>query len=172
MQMRHQAIFLAILCSALVASTYAETGEEWFEIGSAHFDNSSFAEAIQAWEKAAEVDPTLSANAWYNIGLAYAGMKQYEDAIKAWDKTIAIAPNSPIAYDNKGTALALLGRNEEALAAYDIAIRLDPKQTKFKSDRIMLVEGMKKTQSPLSPLVTPVAFLIAGAVLTCRRRFR
>ena len=170
MQMRRQAIFLVILCSSLVASTYAQTGEEWFEIGSAHFDNSSFTEAIQAWEKAAEVDPTLSANAWYNIGLAYAGQNKYEEAIQAWDKTIAIAPNSPIAYDNKGTALALLGKNDEAISAYNYAIQLDPDQAKFKSDRDMLVESMKKAQSPLSPVLSLIALLAIGMGLEYRRR--
>ncbi len=169
MQMRYQAILLIILCFALVGSAYAETGEEWFEIGSAHFDNSSFVEAISAWQKAAEADPTLSANAWYNIGLAYAGMEQYEQAIQAWDKTIELAPESPIAYDNKGTALALLGRNDEALAAYDIAIKLDPDQAKFKSDRDMLVNSLNKAKSPLSPVAVIGAVLVACLLLAYRR---
>ncbi|MDD1728934.1 MAG: tetratricopeptide repeat protein [Methanospirillum sp.] len=168
--MRRQAILLIIFCSALVASSYAQTGEEWFEIGSTHFDNSSFLEAISAWEKAAEEDPSLSANAWYNIGLAYAGMEQYEQAVQSWDKTIAIAPDSPIAYDNKGTALALLGRNDEALAAYDMAIKLDPDQTKFKSDKEMLVKGLNNTKTPLSTAGVIGAVLIAGALLVYRRR--
>lgn len=168
--MRHQAIILAILCTALVASVNAQTGEEWFEIGSAHFDNSSFTEAISAWEKASETDPTLSANAWYNIGLAYAGMKQYEDAIIAWNKTIALAPDSPIAYDNTGTALAILGRNEEAIASYDEAIRLDPQQAKFQADRDLLIENMKKTRSPLSPLVALVAVIVAACYAGVYRR--
>lgn len=171
MQMRYQAMLLVIICSALVASCYAQTGEEWFAIGTAHFDNSSFTEAIAAWEKATEADPTLSANAWYNIGLAYAGMNQYEDAIKAWDKTIALAPDSPIAYDNKGTALAILGRNDEAIAAYNEAIRLEPGQAKFQADRDMLLENMKKQKSPLSPIVALLAVLAAaGCVLVYRRR--
>ncbi len=170
MQMRYQAIFLVILCSALVASVHAQTGEEWFEIGSAHFDNSSFTEAIQAWEKASEADSTLSANAWYNIGLAYAGMKQYEDAIKAWDKTIALAPSSPIAYDNKGTALAILGRNEEAITSYNEAIRLDPQQAKFQADRDLLIENMKKTKSPLSPMIAFMAIIIGACCAGVYRR--
>jgi len=169
--MRYQAIFLVILCSALVASVYAQTGEEWFEIGSAHFDNGSFTEAIQSWEKAGEADSTLSANAWYNIGLAYAGMKQYEDAITSWDKTIALAPDSPIAYDNKGTALAILGRNEEAIVAYNEAIRLDPQQVKFQADRDMLIENTKKTKSPLSPVIVLMGVIAgAGCTLLYRRR--
>ena len=171
MQMRQQVIILFILCSALVASADAQTGEEWFEIGSAHFDNSSFTEAIQAWEKAMQVDSSLSANSWYNIGLAYAGMEKYEEAIRAWDNAIRIAPDSPVAYDNKGTALAILGRNDEAIVAYNNAIRLDPENLKFKADRDMLVESMKSTKTPLSPVLALFAILtVSGSMLLNRRR--
>ena len=171
MQLRQNIIILVIICSALVTSVHAQTGEEWFEIGALHFDNSSFPEAIQAWEKAMEVDPTLSANAWYNIGLAYAGMDKYEDAVKAWDKTIAIAPDSPIAYDNKGTALAILGRTDEAIACYDKAIQLDPQESKYKADRDMLLNNVKDAKSPLSPFSPLVAVLIAlSCVLVFRHR--
>ena len=171
MQIRHHIIILFILCSVLAASADAQTGEEWFEIGSAKFDNSSFPEAIQAWEQAMQIDPTLAANSWYNIGLAYAGMERYEEAIKAWDKTIEIAPESPIAYDNKGTALAILGRNDEAIAAYDIAIRLDPNQQKFQADRDVLIESMKNTKSPLPTSLVFLAILAgAGYTLISRRK--
>jgi tetratricopeptide (TPR) repeat protein len=170
MQMIRHTIFLVILCSFLVASAYAQSGEEWFEIGSVQFENSKFSEAIQSWEKAIEVDPSLEANAYYNMGLAYAGMEQYEDAIMMWEKTVKIAPDSPIAYDNIGTALAILGRNEEALAAYEEAIRLAPEETKFKADRDMLVNIMKSGQSPLSPTVALAALLIAAGCMVAYRR--
>lgn len=169
--MRLNVIFMVLLCLALATSVQAQSGEEWFEIGALHFDNSSFPEAIQSWEKAMEIDPTLSANALYNIGLAYAGMEQYENAIKAWDKTIELAPESPIAYDNKGTALAILGRNDEAVACYDKAIQLNPEESKYKADRDMLLNNMKGTKSPLSPVSALAAVLIAaGCILVFRIR--
>jgi tetratricopeptide (TPR) repeat protein len=171
--MRLNIIFILLLCSALPATVLAQSGEEWFEIGASYFDKSSFPEAIQAWEKAMEADPTLSANAWYNIGLGYAGMEQYEEAIKAWDKTIELAPESPIAYDNKGTALAILGRNDEAIACYDKAIELAPDESKYSADRDMLLTKMKGAKSPLSPVTALAGILIAlGCVLVSRARSR
>jgi len=174
MQLRRQVLLLVILCSVLVGYGYAETGEQWFEIGSSNFDKSRFTEAIQAWEKAIETDPTLEANARYNIGLAYAGMEQYEEAIKSWDVTIRLAPASPIAFDNKGTALAILGRNEEALAAYEEAIRLAPDESKYKADRDMLLNVMKSAKSPMSPLSPVTAFMavliVAGCLGVLRRK--
>jgi len=169
--MRRQVIVLVILCSALVASAYAQTGEEWFERGSELFDNSKFPEAIEAWEQSIITDPTLEANARYNIGLAYAGMEEYELAIKSWDITIQMAPESPIAYDNKGTALAILGRNDEALAAYAEAIRLAPDESKFKADRDLLLNVMNASKSPLSPVVVCMALcIVAGCLIFYRRR--
>ncbi len=167
--MRLNIIFLLILCSALTVSVQAQSGEEWFEIGALHYDNSSFPEAIAAWEKAMEGDPTLSANAWYNIGLAYAGMEQYENAIAAWDKTIELAPESPIAYDNKGTALAILGRNEEAIECYNMAIQLDPEESKYQADRDMLLNNLKDAKAPLSPWSALAALFVVASCLLCFR---
>ncbi|HWQ67857.1 MAG TPA: tetratricopeptide repeat protein [Methanospirillum sp.] len=168
---RYQAIFLVFLCCAAVHVVCAESGEELFEIGNTFFDNSSFTEAIQSWEKAVEADPTLAANAWYNIGLAYAGQENYEQAVIAWDKTIEVAPNSAVAYDNKGTALAILGRYDEALSSYNNAIRLKPDQIKFKADRDLLIENMKKTKSPISPItIIGAVIAVVGVIARYRRR--
>lgn len=171
MQNIYHLLLFVTLCAILPGITMAQTGEELFDIGSAYFDNSSFQEAITTWERAMQVDPTLAANSWYNIGLAYAGMEKYTEAIDAWDKTISLAPDSPIAYDNKGTALAILGRYDEALAQYDIAIQLDPENMKFKGDREMLIESMKTTKSPISP-ATILFGIIAGVgcLLLARQR--
>lgn len=170
--MRLNTIFFVLFCSVLISTVQAQTGEELFEMGNLEFDGGNFTQAIQYWEKAREADPSLAANSWYNTGLAYAGMEMYEEAIKAWDRTIGLAPESPIAYDNRGTALAILGRNEEAIESYNKAILLDPEESKYKADRDMLINSMKNTQSPLSPLTALVALLVAlGCVLGIRRRF-
>ncbi len=163
--MRLNIIFILFLFAALTVSVQAQSGERWFEIGALHYDNSSFPEAIAAWEKAMEEDSTLSANAWYNIGLAYAGMEQYENAIAAWDRTIELAPESPIAYDNKGTALAILGRNEEAIECYNLAIQLDPEESKYKADRDMLLNNQKDAKTPLSPWAVLVALILVSCCL-------
>jgi tetratricopeptide (TPR) repeat protein len=170
MQIRYQIFLLVIICSVLLGFVHAETGEELFEIGNANFQKSKFTEAIQVWERSITADPTLEANARYNIGLAYAGMEQYEEAIKSWDITIRLAPESPIAYDNKGTALAILGRNEEALAAYEKAIKLAPDESKYKADRDMLLNVMKTGKTPLSIITPLMALLLAGCSLVLRRR--
>ena len=48
-------------------------------------------EAIQAFDKAIEINPQLSI-AWGNKGLALEKISKYDDAIKAYDKTIEINP--------------------------------------------------------------------------------
>jgi tetratricopeptide (TPR) repeat protein len=51
---------------------------------------------------------------------------EYELALKAYDKAIELKPDYASAWDNKGFALAKLGRYEEVLKAYDKAIELKP----------------------------------------------
>lgn len=49
-----------------------------------------------------------------------------EKALNAYEMALELNPNSPLAWDGKGMALANLGRTNEAIQAHDQAIRLDP----------------------------------------------
>jgi len=57
-------------------------------------------------------------------GLSYYKAEQYADAIAAFDSLIQLTPDYAGADFNTGNALVGMGRYEEAVAAYDQAIRL------------------------------------------------
>ena len=171
MQSRYPAVFLLLASFLLfMPVVQAQSGEEWFEIGNGFFENASYQQAVDAWTKAIEGDPSLAANGYYNIGNAYIGMNEYEKAIKAWDKTLELVPGSARAYNNKGTALFLLGRNDEALQAYSNAIKIEPGNLKYRADRDNLVEQMKKPKTPLSPLIPISALILSVMAYFIRRR--
>ena len=44
----------------------------------------------------------------------------------AYDRDLTLDPNHALAWFNKGNALYKLGRNKEALVAYDHVLALDP----------------------------------------------
>lgn len=163
-------ILLFMASSLLILPVYAQTGDELFEIGNKYFDNSSYVEAMNNWFKAAEVDPELSAKAWYNTGLAYAQMEDYQKAIIAWDKTLELAPGTAIAYSNKGTALRILGRYDEAAEAYNMALKLQPDNAKFKSDVDLVKVTIKKEKSPLSPVGILFALFMVVFIINRTRR--
>jgi serine/threonine protein kinase len=66
-----------------------------------------------------------SAQHWLDEGRAFYRLQKYEGALAAFEQAIRLDPNLAIAYDNKGLALANLGRSREAKQAYDMARQLD-----------------------------------------------
>jgi tetratricopeptide (TPR) repeat protein len=86
-------------------------------------------EALKAFEKAIEINPT-DPEAWYNKGVALGKLGKNEEALKAFEKAIEINPTDPEAWYNKGVTLSKLGKDEEALKAFEKAIEINPNYDK------------------------------------------
>ncbi len=131
-------IALATLCSSAVAQE--NTAEDWNKKGQASYKNESFADALEAYEKATQIDPQNS-EAWVGLGKAldlvaatsYSQKEQtkaYEEALSAYDKAIETATSDhelSMAWEGRGMGLDLLGRKDESIEAYDKAVELDSK---------------------------------------------
>ena len=61
-------------------------------------------------------------DAWYYLGRARYNQNKFADAISAFQQCLKLSPGNVKAEDNLGLALAGLGRNEEATAAYKQAM--------------------------------------------------
>jgi tetratricopeptide (TPR) repeat protein len=55
--------------------------------------DSDYAQALDAADRAVNIDPRLAA-AWFNYGLAAEALGQYPIAAQAWDQVITLEPNS------------------------------------------------------------------------------
>ena len=82
------------------------------------------AEALPHFQRAVELD-AASAEARNNLGMALAELGRYDEAV-AHLAGAAAAQQHVAAFDRWGDALRLADRFEEALAAYDRGIALDP----------------------------------------------
>ena len=80
-------------------------------------------EAIQAYDKAIEINPQY-AEAWFNKGCV---LPEENDSIKAYDKVIELDPKNAEAWFNKGITHGNQGNDDEAIKCYDEVIRLVPK---------------------------------------------
>ena len=81
-----------------------QTAEDWNNNGNALLSQSKYGEAIQAYNKAIELDPNL-ATAWSNKGLMFAFLEEFDNAIHASDKAIKVNPQLAMAWSNKGIAV-------------------------------------------------------------------
>lgn len=84
-----------------------------------------FDEAVKYYTKAIALDPQNHV-LYSNRSAAYAKDENYTAALADADQTITLNPTWSKGYSRKGSALAYLGRHEEAIAAYEKGLELEP----------------------------------------------
>jgi tetratricopeptide (TPR) repeat protein len=72
------------------------------------------------------IDPDEQYSLSIKLGNILFADRRYENAIAAYDKALAIKPDEPDAWNNRGNALYQIGRTEEAIASYDKALAIKP----------------------------------------------
>lgn len=82
--------------------------------------------AREAVRAAKAIDPDLPAAAYAEALYAYHGEERYEDALDLLQRAERLAPSDPRIYRLRGWIVRRLGRFDEAIAAFDESLRLDP----------------------------------------------
>lgn len=98
--------------------------KEWLDKGIAEMGEERYAEALNAFNKAAEINP---ASVWAHInrGWALNTVGEYYQALKVYDKAADIDPRNPYIYVNRGMSYNSIGDYQRALLDEDQAITLD-----------------------------------------------
>ncbi len=99
--------------------------QAWIELGLATLGEDDIPAALQACQRAIELDPN-NVLGWESLGMAYSAAGQNETAIQAWQRSIEGNPRRAVAWAGLGDAYRALGRLEEARLAYRKAARLAP----------------------------------------------
>lgn len=83
-------------------------------------------EAVIVAERATQLNSSAPA-AWYELGRAAFAAGSYEVAVNAFDRAVSLSPGFfSEGYVGKGDAFARLGRQQEALAAYERGLEFRP----------------------------------------------
>jgi|WetSurMetagenome_2_1015567.scaffolds.fasta_scaffold00586_1 tetratricopeptide (TPR) repeat protein len=107
-------IILVMICTAAFGQL---TALDWGNKGADLFGQGKYDEALQAFNKAIEINPQL-AGAWTGKGYGLKALGRYDEAVQAFDKAIEINPQDADAWNDKGDTLKALGRTTEADVAY------------------------------------------------------
>ena len=113
-----------------------ETAVSWKEKGNKFVQERQYAEALNCYSKAIELDandPIL----YSNRSAMYYNLNYFDNAIIDAEMAITLRPTYAKAYLRKGNALEGLKRYKEALDSYEAGLKQDP-------DNEQLIEAQKK----------------------------
>jgi Flp pilus assembly protein TadD len=96
----------------------------WFKSGLALRSSGKYAQALESFGKALELDPG-DAKKWNERGETLALMDRHGEALKAFDHALGLNPSFLGAAGNRALALAVLERREESLAALEHLMQID-----------------------------------------------
>ncbi len=97
-------------------------------------DDEKYEDAIKAYTKAIELDPTDSF-AYCDRGYAYDELGQSDKAIEDFSKAIELDPTDSAAYNNRGITYQNRGELVKAIYDYSEAIRFNPTDSAAYSNR-------------------------------------
>ncbi len=98
---------------------------DWFEKGVKFYGPGNFKEALNAYNKAIQLNPQY-AEAYIGRGAAYADLGNNQQAINDFTKAIQLNPKDTLAYLNRGAAFYRLGDYQEAINDLSRAIKSNP----------------------------------------------
>lgn len=90
-------------------------------------------DAMETYRRALKIDNGL-VTAYQELGKALFAQEQYEEVLALCDQMIAARPEYHSAHSDRGTALQACGRMSDAMASYQRAIELEPKNLDARSN--------------------------------------
>jgi stress-induced-phosphoprotein 1 len=107
--------------------------------GNAALAANNLEEAVNHYTEAIKLDGQNHV-LYSNRSAAYAKANKYDLALEDANKTVEIKPDWSKGYSRKGTALAYLGRLDEAIATYEKGLQVDP-------NNAQLQEGLREVRA-------------------------
>ncbi len=131
------------------ATSSTKTKKEWFNQGNDLHRLKRDEEALTAYNRAIELDPTYDV-AYNNKGTALNNLKRHEEALDAYNRAIELDPIHALTYHNKGNTLDDIRCDEEALDAYNRAIELDPTYAASYTNKGNTLHSLRRYEEALA----------------------
>ena len=106
----------------------AVNADVWNDKGNAYFNRGEMEMAIQAYNRALQLDPSFG-RPYSNLALAYLTQGQYAEAILLYEKSLELLSSDKdkaVSWNGLGNIYRCINDYENAVAAYQKAAQLDP----------------------------------------------
>ncbi|HEX2697237.1 MAG TPA: tetratricopeptide repeat protein, partial [Anaerolineales bacterium] len=163
----------------------------WNGLGNVYRCINDYANAVAAYQKAAELDPDTAgmrdgadtfqagqtpknSQTWNDLGELFLKTEAYDQAINAFQKAIDLDPQAGWPHSNLATALTWQGKYEEAIPLYEKSIRLLPndKDKAFVWNRLGNVyRKLNNYDEAIKSYQKAVTLADEGVTLLTRTRF-
>ncbi len=100
------------------------SAEDWFQKGMTAWNDRRYQDAVDAYTKAIELDPTYVV-AIDNRGACYGRLGKYREAMADHNRAISLNPLYAFAYTNRGAIYFYIGNYEKSVEDHSKAIELD-----------------------------------------------
>ena len=108
-----------------LVAAYPNDERAHFNLGGYFFGQQQYAQAIEQYKKATELEPSYS-TAYNLLGYSYRQTGDFAGAEKAFQKYIELIPKDPNPYDSYAELLLKMGRFDDSIAQYRKALEIDP----------------------------------------------
>ncbi len=115
---------VALFCSGSAQAQDTEKAKENFNLALEEQKKGDIEMAVNYYEAAIASDPGF-ADAYLNLGSLYFEQKRYKEAAENFKKVTEVASDNPVGFVNYGKVLYVQKKDEEALAAFQGALKAD-----------------------------------------------
>ena len=129
-----------------------------FRQGNEQLQQKSFAAAIDSYNKLLKIDSNYF-QAWTNRGYALAGLQKYEAMRESCSAATIIDPTAVYAWNCQGEALHNLGRDTEAIIAFDKAISLNQSDPIFPINKSESLRVLGDNRASINSIQQAIAVL-------------
>ncbi len=142
--MKLMTVLAVLMCmlAGCATSTLSEEKKElshaYYSLGNAYLRLGSNQEAVRAYQRALEVNPSLR-DASFNLAHALTRMERHEDALKQLDLLALQDPKNTRVLSRRAWSLMRADRSAEALDVYRMITDIDPGDTDARKARMLLL---------------------------------
>ena len=151
MMQTHQDYDVALSKYKVAVQNIPESPPLWNNIGMCFFGKKKFVAAISCLKRANYLAP-FDWKILYNLGLVHLTMQQYASAFHFLSASINLRPSRGQTFMLMAVALSHLDDTENAAAAYEQAVNLDPRDPAIPLNYAVMLAGMGNNEGAAQQL--------------------